>query len=385
MTTPAPRTVQSALTAIFFMNGLLFSTWAVNLPEVRDRLSLSEGDIGLSLLAAGAGSLLTMPLTGHWVTRWGSHRVTSLTALLSAGSLALPFLASTFPPLLAALILLGACNGALDVAMNAQGVTAEKALGRPIMSRLHAGYSLGGLTGASIGSFFIGQMAPSQHGLLVAACIAGAALWASPRLLPDRSKPPQRPVGQPPRQRLEPATALLGSLCFLGMLAEGANYDWSVLYFRDVLNLPGGQAGLGYAAFVGCMTLGRLFGDSWRARLGDLTLVRGGGSLTATGLALALLWPQPLPALLGFALAGLGLSNVVPVLYGVAGHALAGRGIAQVATLGYGGFLLGPPVIGWLAEQSSLGAAFWLAAFAAALVAAWAGPTLQKLGETSPG
>ena len=153
------------------------------------------------------------------------------------------------------------------------------------------------------------------------------------------------------------------------MLAEGANYDWAALYYRDILHVPGGQASVGYAAFVAAMTLGRWFGDPLRTRLGDETTVRAGASLTALGLALALLVAHPVTATLGFALSGLGLSNVVPVMYGAAGHALAGRGIAQVATIGYGGFLLGPPVIGFVAEHLGLRAALGIALAGAALVA----------------
>lgn len=161
---------------------------------------------------------------------------------------------------------------------------------------------------------------------------------------------------------------LLGLLCFLGMLAEGANYDWAALYFRDVLNVPGGAAGLGYAAFVATMTLGRWFGDLGRARLGDEQIVRIGSLVTAVGLAVALLWRDPVPATLGFALSGLGLSNVVPVMYGTAGHALAGRGIAAVAAIGYGGFLLGPPAIGFVADHVGLGWALGIALGSAALI-----------------
>jgi len=254
--------------------------------------------------------------------------------------------------------------------MNAQGVTVEQALDRPVMSRLHAYFSLGGVLGALLGTMLVGRVPVLAHVLLVVGVTTLAGWLAGRLLLPDAA--PAAPGGSPgrsaPRAPIRPAVLLLGALCFLGMLSEGANYDWAALYFRDVLEASGGAVSLGYAAFVAAMTLGRWFGDRVRTRLGDERTVRGGALLTALGLGLALLAREPLPAALGFALSGLGLSNVVPVMYGIAGHALAGRGIAQVATIGYAGFLLGPPAIGFLAEEVGLPGALGVALAGAALV-----------------
>lgn len=369
---PTPPTEQArrAVSAIFLINGALFATWGVLIPSLRDRLDLSEAQIGLALLAIGVGSLLTMPLTGGWTARFGSHRVTHVAAVLCMLTLAPPFLVPNLLGLLLALALLGAVNGALDVAMNAQGVTVEQALGRPVMSRLHAYFSLGGVVGALLGALLVGRVPVLAHVLTVVG-VAALVAWGAGRLLLPEA-PRSRVQGGPPaprsRRPLHPAVLLLGGLCFLGMLSEGANYDWAALYFRDVLEVGGGAAGLGYAAFVAAMTLGRWFGDRVRTRLGDERTVRGGALLTALGLGLALLAREPLPAALGFALSGLGLSNVVPVMYGIAGHALAGRGIAQVATIGYAGFLLGPPAIGFLAEQVGLPGALGVALAGAALI-----------------
>ncbi|PTA66510.1 MFS transporter [Deinococcus arcticus] len=372
LSTPATEAGRRAVSAMFLINGVLFATWGVNIPGVRDTLNLSEAQIGGALLAVGLGSLCTMPLTGGWTARYGSHRVTWVVAVGCMLSLLLPFVAPSFGLLVAALAVLGALNGSMDVAMNAQGVTVEKALGRPIMSRLHAYFSLGGLLGAGLGSLLVGRVPLALHGLLVVGVTATAALVAGRFLLPDATSQ-SAAAGQQRRVPLSAAAALLGALCFLGMLAEGANYDWAALYFRDVLGVTGGGSGLGYVAFVGAMTLGRWFGDRARSALGDERTVRGGAALTALGLGLALLARDPGLAALGFALSGLGLSNVVPVMYGAAGHALAGRGIAQVATIGYGGFLLGPPAIGFIAEEVGLAAALGLALAGAALVAALGG------------
>lgn len=376
---PAPilntsaEAARRAVSVIFLVNGALFATWAVNIPGVRDALGLNRTQIGVALLAVGLGSLASMPFTGGWTARWGSDRVTRVLVVATMLVQGLPYLMPNLLTLTLSLALLGAVNGALDVAMNAQGVTVEQHLKRRFMSRLHAFFSLGGVLGAALGTLLVGRVPLWAHAGLVVLLTTLAGLWAGARLLPDRAAHmPTAPADAPTTAQpsgLNPATLLLGGLCFLGMLAEGANYDWAALYYRDILHVPGGQASVGYAAFVAAMTLGRWFGDPLRTRLGDETTVRAGASLTALGLALALLVAHPATATLGFALSGLGLSNVVPVMYGAAGHALAGRGIAQVATIGYGGFLLGPPVIGFVAEHLGLRAALGIALAGAALVA----------------
>ncbi|TDE84719.1 MFS transporter [Deinococcus sp. S9] len=372
-----------ALGAVFLVNGTLFATWAVNIPGVRDQLGLSEAQVGLALLAVGVGSLVSMPLTGGWTARFGSDRVTRVAVVLAMLALPPVLLAPNLLLLVVALGLLGAANGALDVAMNAQGVTVERRLARPVMSRFHAYFSLGGVVGALLGTLLVGRVPLLAHGALVVILTTLAGFLAGRALLPDLpAHSPQTPATTPQnRLGLSAPALLLGGLCFLGMLSEGANYDWATLYFRDVLELAGGNAGIGYAAFVAAMTLGRWFGDRVRIRLGDEVVVRGGALLTAAGLGLALLVHDPLVATLGFALSGLGLSNVVPVLYGTAGHALAGPGIAQVATIGYAGFLLGPPVIGFIAGQMGLPAALGIALLGAALVAALGGRAFALVRE----
>lgn len=380
--TPPDRAeaARRAVSMIFLVNGAFFATWAVNIPGLRDALTLSEAQIGVALLAIGLGALISMPLTGGWTARHGSGPVTRVAVVACMLSLALPFLMPGYVGVVLALTVLGAANGSLDVAMNAQGVTVEQALKRPVLSRLHAYFSLGGVLGAGLGTLLVGRVPMLTHVLLVVGVTTLAGLLAGRLLLPDppatdlpaTKRSDQREAeAQPSRRRagISSAALLLGLLCFLGMLSEGANYDWAALYFRDVLGQAGGSAGVGYTAFVITMTLGRWFGDRARGRLGDEAIVRVGAAVTALGLGLALLAQGPAFAAFGFALSGLGLSNVVPVLYGAAGHALAGRGIAQVATIGYGGFLLGPPLIGFVAQHAGLRSALGVALAGAVLVA----------------
>lgn len=372
------ETARQALGLVFLTNGAVFGTWAVNIPGIRDALNLSESQVGLALLSIGLGSMCTMPVTGGWTARYGSHRVTGTAMAAFILALALPFLSPNLLVLAVALAIMGAANGAMDVAMNAQGVTVERALARPVMSRFHAYFSLGSVLGALLGTALVGRVPMLTHALIVVGVAALAGLWSARRLIPDQAALPavaddKATASRPAGLRFSSAVLLLGTLCFLGMLSEGANYDWAALYFRDILGASGGNASWGYTAFVIAMTLGRWFGDRLRTRLGDERTVRGGALLTALGLAVALLVREPWLATLGFALSGLGLSNVVPVMYGTAGHALAGHGIAQVATIGYAGFLLGPPAIGFVAQHVGLPAALGIALAGAVIIGVFGG------------
>ncbi len=373
-----------AISTIFLCNGVLLGTWAINIPELRDQFGLKESQVGLVLLCIGLGSLISMPLTGNWTARFGSNRVTHIAVVLCMLSLLLPFVAPNVLALVAGLIVVGMCNGCLDVAMNAQGVTIEQALARPVISRLHAFFSLGSVIGAGVGSLLIGRVPILTLIVLVVLVTTALGLLVGRWLILD---PVQSQVTAEEKQIsgsvINSAVWFLGALCFLGMLSEGANYDWAALYFRDVLHVKDSLSGLGYTAFVTTMTLGRFLGDYLRGRIGNERIVRGGAALTASGMALVLLVHNPIAGILGFALAGFGLSNVVPVMYGTAGHALAGKGIAKVATIGYLGFLIGPTVIGFVAQKLGLPIALSIAALGAGLVALLGAQAFQIVNSIS--
>lgn len=378
----APR-ARHATWVMFFVNGLVMALWVLGIPVVRDHLHLSAGVLGLALLAIPIGSLLSMPLTGGWVHRWGSRRVTWLAALLLAVALVLPFLAPSLPWLLAALFVYGLANGSMDVAMNAQGVAVERELTRPVMSGFHAGFSVGNLAGAGLGSLLTLWGAPTLGQVIgVAAFAALTATLVRPLLLgreADRFEAQAEAEEAPALAPLSTALTLVGLLCFLGMLVEGAVADWSTLYLRDDLGASPAAAGLGFAAFSGAMTLSRAVGDRLRARLDDVRVVTLGALLSAVGLAAGVLIPHPLAAWLGFAAFGLGVANVVPVLYGAGGRAGGGRGIARVSTIGYLGFMVGPPLIGFVAQHASLRVSLLLVALLAFVVALLAPGFLKQL------
>ena len=365
---------------MFFVNGLVFATWVLHIPDVRDALRLSDAQVGTAILGIAVGSMFSMPLSGRWIVRYGSAAVTRLFALLFCLSLPLPFLAGSLGTLFLALAALGLTSGAMDVAMNAQGVAVERQLKRPVLSSFHAWFSLGNLAGALVGSLMLGLGAglwPHVLGILALSLLAVGV--CALRLLPrrfdnhDQAAAPAAPVASAPwiqRVRLSPTVASMGLLCFLAMLAEGATGDWSGLYFRDVLAATGGLVGLGYAAFTLAMTLSRTFGDRWRSRYGDAPLVIAGALLSGLGMLLAVISTSPLLAGVGYALTGLGAANIVPVLYGAAGRAMNARGLAQVATLGYLGFLAGPPLIGYVSHLLNLRAGLLVIALSLLLVAA---------------
>ncbi len=338
---------------------MVIATWVVRVPSVQSALHLTPASVGVALLGMSVGSLIAMPQTGRLAARFGTRRVTVWAGVCMMLTLLLPFLAPNLWVLFAALMVLGASNGVMDVAMNAQGVAVERALARPVLSSFHAAYSLGNLAGAALGSLLLGaSLGQWPHALIITLSMGLLVVLAGARLLPKQADEPAANTSpqNPPAASSSPSVLvwLLGLLCFLGMLGEGSLGDWSGLYSRDVLGVSGAALGAAYTAFTLAMTLGRALGDGWRSRYGDRRVVEIGALTSGVGLGLGLLTLDPVVAALGFLVFGLGIANVVPVLYGTAGHALAGRGIARVATIGYAGFLTGPPLIGFVSQLTSL-------------------------------
>ena len=359
---PALRVARLAVLAVFFANGIVIGTWVVRIPAVQQRLGLGEGLLGVALLGAAVGALAAMPVVGALVSRFGSRRVVGATALLLVLSLALPALAPSLLFLVPALVLLGAANGGLDVAMNAQAVAVEKGYGGPIMSSFHAAWSFGGLAGAALGGLLASRgVGPLPHFSAVAVLAAIAFALTYNALLPSHADASEG--GAPAFARPTRALFGLGIISFCVLLGEGAMGDWSAVYLDNTLRTGPGFAAAGYAAFSVSMAFGRLFGDRFTERLGPATLVRSCGAIAAVGLGIALAVGQPLVALVGFACAGAGFSIVFPTALSAAGRAqsmAAGPAIAAVSTAAYTGFLVGPPSIGFLAELTGLGYALYL-------------------------
>jgi predicted MFS family arabinose efflux permease len=353
-------TARAAVTVVFGINGLLYGAWAARLAAVGDRLALSAGQIGIALGFIAAGSLVAMPLAGRAASRFGSRPATRVAILAFCLASALAPAAPGLVALCAACLLLGAAAGSLDVVMNVHGVTVERAAGRPILSSFHAAFSLGGLVGALLGA--AGAAAGIDVRVELAALSAAAALTAvavTRALLPAAADAGGRPDPRAVRaRRLDRRLAVLGALAFCCLLCEGAAADWSAVYLDRDLAATAAVAGLAYAAFSVAMVAGRLAGDRLTLRYGPSALVRRGALLATAGLGAALVAGDPVAALIGFACLGAGLSIVVPQVFRAAAAGRdSGLALARVSTIGYLGFLAGPPLIGALAELTSLPAA----------------------------
>lgn len=378
----ALRRARLAVAAVFFLNGAGVASWVVRIPAVQARLGMSAGTLGLVLLGAAVGALVAMPLAGRLVVRRGSAPVTRAAALAFAASLAVPALAPN-PWLLAlALVLFGAANGTLDVAMNAQAATVERGYGRPIMSSFHAMFSAGGLAGAALGgAVAAARVDPVWHLAGAAVAVAAAAPFAARAMLPaaDDAAPGAHATARPTA-----VLVALGVLAFCVLFQEGAIADWSAVYLRGAAGAGPGLAAAGYAAFSVTMALGRAVGDALTVRLGARRLVRLGGAAAAVGIALAVLVPHSAAAVAGFGLVGAGLATVFPAVLAASSRipgVASGAGIAFVSTFGYTGFLAGPPLIGFVAEATSLRGGLAVVGAAGVLVAALAGAVAARGGE----
>ena len=349
----APARARFAVAAIFAVNGALTGVWAANIPRIQERLGLDPQTLSFGFLAMAAGAVVGMPLGGWLIAHLGSARMTMLGGLAFLALLPLPILAPGFAALTIALALFGLANGVMDVAMNAHGVLVEGRLQRPVMSTFHALWSTGGLAGAAVAGFFGNPNAATLTVLGAVAAAFAVFIPACGNLLAtelDR-QPSASHFALPSRLTLP-----LGMLAFLGMMSEGAIVDWSGIYLREMKASPE-LAAAGFAGFSATMAFGRFFGDFLRGRFGAARLVATSAGLGLAGLILALAAPAPLVAVAGFAVMGLGIANIAPVIYGAAGRlkgVAPGVSIASVITMGYTGFLFGPPIIGLVAQHASL-------------------------------
>ncbi|UWM47524.1 MFS transporter [Streptomyces carpaticus] len=373
------RQLRYALTAFFAVDGFVFAGWVVRIPAVKEQTGASASALGLALLGVSAGAVVTMTLTGRLCQRLGNHPVTVGAALLLSASVALPPHAHSAVVLGAVLLFFGAGFGGMNVAVNSAAVDLVAALGRPVMPGFHAAFSLGGMVGAGAGGLVAGSLSPAWHlsglaliGVLVTV-VAGRALLAAPVPVPPRAsdagagadvagaRPAAGPVGW--------LVVVLGVVAACTAYGEGALADWSALHLRETLLASEGLAAAGYSVFALAMTVGRLSGTWLLLRLGQTRAMVAGGTVAAAGMLLASLAPSVGLALVGFVVTGLGLANLFPVAIGQAGALAGPRGVAAASTVGYGGMLLGPVAIGFLAEWFSLAAALTSVAALSAVAA----------------
>lgn len=369
--------VRIALTVFFALDGFLFAGWVVRIPAIKEQTGASASDLGLALLGVSAGAVVTMTLTGRLCRRHGSPAVTVCSAVLLSLSMALPPLTHSALALGLVLLVFGAAYGGINVAMNSAAVDLVAALRRPVMPTFHAAFSLGGMLGAGLGGLVAGGLSPTVHLLALTVVGLGATALAGPVLLAHRAPAPEAPPGgtsAPARLtgRTRRLVVLFGVIALCTAYGEGAMADWSALHLEQDLHAHPGVAAAGYSLFALAMTAGRLSGTLLLERLGQTRTLVLGGATAAAGMLLGALAPTVGAALAGFAVAGLGLANIFPVAVGRAGALAGPAGVAAASTLGYGGMLLGPPAIGFLADWFSLPTALTtvaLLAGAAAVIA----------------
>lgn len=343
---------------LFFVHGLIVATWVSRIPAVKQQLHLGNAALGFALLGVAVGSLVTTPIAGWLVTRYGNRRLIILSSLGFCVALILPALAFNFFTIFLALACFGSTAAVMNVSMNTHAVIVEERWHTPTMSRFHAMFSVGGMAGAALGGVVAAQgITPLPHFFGTALLFAGMTWMAVPYLLSGQ-KAPTKPAHQKLSIRRVPLAIISLSLIgFCVLIGEGAMADWTAVYLSSSLHTGPGTAAAGYAVFSTAMAIGRLAGDFTTARLGRMRVVRDGTLLAAFGLGAALLIGTVPMTFLGFAAAGAGFAAVVPIVYGSAGRVSSlpsGAGLAFVAGVGYIGFLIGPPMIGMTAGLVSL-------------------------------
>jgi MFS family permease len=350
-----------AVAAVFCVHGAVTGSFATRVPWIQEHTGASAGQLGLALAFPAIGSVVAMPLAGTFAHRLGGRAALRVLLALWTLSLVLPSLAPNLVTLCAALFVYGATAGMSDVAMNAIGVEIENGLGKSIMSGLHGMWSVGALLGSASGALaaHLGSDARLHHAL-AAAVLTILGLIACRGVLDVRSAPDAEP---PPRFALPPKAALLiGLVGFCAVFAEGASLDWSAVYLRDILDTSAGVAAASTTAFTLTMAVTRLVGDKVVDRFGSVRTVRTGGGLAALGGVLVVFAPNPVLAMAGFALLGLGVAVVVPLAFAAAGRSgpNASQAIAGVATITYTSGLIAPSAIGGIADATSLMVSFGL-------------------------
>ncbi|NUX52483.1 MFS transporter [Paraburkholderia youngii] len=367
-----------ATLAVFLANGFGIGAWAVEVPRIKESLALSDTSLGIALFCFALGAIVAMPLAGQLAPRVGSGRATALLGAAFAIALPLPAVAPGMLTLCAVLFALGASNGALDVSMNGHASAIETRWRAPIMSSFHAAWSAGGLLGAASGAMLQKGGVGVLDGLLVpdlfiAALIIFAA-WFALRDIGPRAAAASSGFAWP-----DSAVMKLALLAFMCMLVEGAVADWSAVYLRSALNQEASIAAIGYSAFAFSMAACRIAGDASVRRFGSSKVVALGGLIAFAGLALVLSLPTVLTACVGFAMVGIGLANIVPVIFSAAGRSSAtpAIGVSMAATFGYAGFLVGPPLIGFGAGVLGLRAALGVLVMATLIVSLLGGKAVR--------
>lgn len=349
-----------AIAAMFFVNGFMIGSWAALVPEYIKRLGVSEATFGLMILAIGLGSVLAMLLAGVVMARLGSRAVLLPFAAMAIFALPLVIATPGVVPATAALFGMGIVLAGMDVSMNANAVTVERRLGRPIMSSTHGFWSLGGFVGGGLGGFVIQGYGLLGHAIFVAAVAAVIVLVVAAAIL-GGDRPMQPASGRRFALPSAPTIYLVGLIAMICVIPEATMRNWAALFMEQELGADLGIAGLAFALFSGAMAMMRFFGDGIRRRFGAVRTLRASCLLTAAGLLAASLSPWTVPALIAFAVAGAGAANMIPIAFSAAGNhegMASSTGMSVVMAMGSTGILIAPSAIGVIAEKTGIGPVF---------------------------
>lgn len=348
--------IRWAVSMFYFAMGLCFATWASRIPDIKTTLQLSEGDLGTILFAMPLGQLVVMPFTGKLVTRFGSHRILIISLLFYAISLTNIGLASQTWQLLAGLFVFGIFGNLANIAVNTQGVYTEVLFKKTIMSSFHGMWSFAGFSGALIGLGMLAfELTPYIHFVIVAAIVILMMAFNYKFLI--KAKETIKTKKKKMFSKPDSALIWLGIIGFCGMASEGVMFDWSGVYFKEVIKVPGALVILGYTSFMIMMAGGRFLGDGLILKYGRKKVMQISGLMISTGLFTAVFFPYIIPCIIAFMVVGLGVSTIVPTIFSVAGKNAtvpAGEALTIVSSVSFLGFLLGPPVIGYIAELFGL-------------------------------
>ncbi|MDQ3843161.1 MAG: MFS transporter [Bacteroidota bacterium] len=357
------RAYRIAVGCLFFLQGLCFASWASRIPSIQQSLQLSDAALGLVLFALPVGSMLSLPFTGWLITRFGSKRVATNALLLYSMLLIALGWAQSSIVLILFLMLFGMAGNTANIAINTQAVGVEAKYGRNIMASFHGLWSMAGFTAAGIGTFMIGtEIIPFQHFMMITGLIMAGVAASFHFLLEDEKK---QSTGNRFFAKPDKSLLILGILAFCCMICEGAMFDWSGIYFQKVVRVSENWIGAGYTAFMCTMATGRFVADYVAGKIGIKKTIQLSGLLIATGLGIAVLLPFLYAAIIGFLLVGFGVSSVVPLVYSEAGKSKKqspGMALTAVSSIGFLGFLVGPPMIGVIAGAAGLRVSFVLIA-----------------------
>jgi MFS family permease len=374
MPLPERRIHRIAVSSFFFLAGICFASWASRIPDIQAKLQLNSAALGGILLCLPVGLLTSLPVAGFLVARYGSRIVLMVSAFLYASTLPMLGFADSVTQLMITLFVFGFGGNMMNISFNTQAVATEALYPKPIMASFHGVWSMAGFTGAAVGTLMVRfRVIPPYHFLSITALAILILLIFSGKL---NRRDSNRDEKQPIFVRPDKSLLNFGLIAFFSMICEGAMFDWSGIYFAKVVHPEPALVTVGYTAFMCTMATGRFIGDWVAFRLGIKRMLQFSGLLTATGLLLAVIFPQFITATLGFLIVGAGVSSIIPMIYSAAGKSKVmspGVAIAAVSTIGYLGFLFGPPFIGFIAQATSLRISFGLIAVMGTMIAVIAG------------